>query len=102
MNSQLPSDLENRVRDAYQAAGRTVQPQTLRRTTPRVAAGSARRPRRLNALIPVAAAVAVLAVIGASVALPRLLTGSASPAVRPGSRGSVHRHSRTTRRSRSS
>ena len=68
-------------------AGRTVQPQTLRRTTPRVAAGSARRLRRLNALIPVAAAVAVLAVIGASVALPRLLTGSASPAGAAGKPG---------------
>jgi hypothetical protein len=77
MNGQLPSDLEDRIRDAYQAAGRTVQPQTLQRTTPRVAAGSARRPRRLYALIPAAAAVAVLAVIGASVALPRLLTGAA-------------------------
>jgi hypothetical protein len=77
VNSQLPSDLENRVRDAYQAAGRTVQPQTLRRTTPGIAAGPSRRSRRLNALIPVAAAVAVLAVIGASVALPRLLTGAA-------------------------
>ena len=98
MNSQLPSDLEDRVRNAYQAAG-TVQPQTLRRTTPRVAAGSARRLRRLNALIPVAAAVAVLAVIGASVALPRLLTGSARPAGKPGISAS---HSRTTRRSRSS
>lgn len=75
MNSQLPSDLEDRIRDAYQAAGRTVQPQTLRRTTPRLAAGPARRPGRLNALIPVAAAVAVLAVIGASLALPRLLAG---------------------------
>ena len=92
MNSQLPSDLEDRVRDAYQAAGRTVQPQTLRRTTPRVAAGSARRPRRLNALIPVAAAVAVLAVIGASVALPRLLTGSAGPAGKPGISASALAH----------
>ena len=92
MNSQLPSDLEDRVRDAYQAAGRTVQPQTLRRTTPRVAAGSARRPRRLNALIPVAAAVAVLAVIGASVALPRLLPGSASPAGKPGISASALAH----------
>lgn len=92
MNSQLPSDLENRVRDAYQAAGRTVQPQTLRRTTPRVAAGSDRRPRRLNALIPVAAAVAVLAVIGASVALPRLLTGPAGAAGEPGISASVLAH----------
>ena len=89
MNSQLPSDLEDRVRDAYQAAGRTVQPQTLRRTTPRVAAGSARRPGRLNALIPVAAAVAVLAVIGASVALPRLLTGAAG---KPGISASALAH----------
>jgi len=83
----MNSDLEDRIRDAYQAAGRTVQPQTLRRTTPEVAAGSTRRPRRLNALIPVAAAVAVLAVIGASVALPRLLTGSASPASAAGKPG---------------
>jgi hypothetical protein len=81
------NSLEDRIRDAYQAAGRTVQPQTLQRTAPRVAAGSARRPRRLNALIPVAAAVAVLAVIGASVALPRLLTGSASPASTAGRPG---------------
>jgi hypothetical protein len=78
MNSQLPGDLQDRVRDAYQAAGRTVQPQTLRRTTLRAADGSAGRPRRLNALIPVAAAAAVFAVIGASVALPRLLTGTAA------------------------
>ena len=67
MNTSLPSDLETRVRDAYQAAGRTVHPQTLRRTTPGIAAGPSRRSRRLNALIPVAAAVVVLAVIGASV-----------------------------------
>jgi hypothetical protein len=40
-----------------------------------VLAGPARRPRWPNALIPVAAAVTVLAVIAASVALPRLLTG---------------------------
>jgi len=80
MNSQPPSDLEDRIRDAYQAAGRTVQPQTLRRTTLRVAARPARRPGRLNAFIPVAAAVAVLAVVGASVALPRLLASPANPA----------------------
>jgi hypothetical protein len=92
MNSERPSDLEDRVRDAYQAAGRTVQPQTLRRTTPRGAAGSARRPRRLNALIPVAAAVAVLAVIGGSAALPRLLTGSAGPAGKPGISASALAH----------
>src|SRR6185437_7031286 len=89
MNTSLPSDLENRVRDAYQAAGRTVQPQTLRRTTPGIAAGPSRRSRRLKALIPVAAAVAVLAVIGASVALPRLLTGAAG---KPGNSASALAH----------
>ena len=89
MNSQLPSDLETRVRDAYQAAGRTVQPQTLRRTTPGIAARPSRRSRRLKALIPVAAAVAVLAVIGASVALPRLLTGAAP---KPGISASAFAH----------
>jgi hypothetical protein len=89
MNTSLPSDLENRVRDAYQAAGRTVQPQTLRRTTPGIAARPSRRSRRLNALIPVAAAVAVLAVIGASVALPRLLTGAAP---KPGISASAFAH----------
>jgi hypothetical protein len=89
VNSQLPSDLENRIRDAYQAAGRTVQPQTLRHTAPRAAAGPARRSRRLNALIPMAAAVAVLAVIGASVALPRLLTGAAE---KPGTSASAFAH----------
>lgn len=89
MNTSLPSDLENRVRDAYQAAGRTVQPHTLRRTAPGLAAGPVRRPLRLNALIPVAAAVAVLAVIGASVALPRLLTGAAG---KPGISASALAH----------
>ena len=89
MNTSLPSDLENRVRDAYQAAGRTVQPRTLRRTTPGIAAGPSRRSRRLKALIPVAAAVAVLAVIGASVALPRLLTGAAP---KPGNSASAFAH----------
>jgi hypothetical protein len=89
VNTSLPSDLENRIRDAYQAAGRTVQPQTLRRTAPGVAAEPARGSRRLNALIPVAAAVAVLAVIGASVALPRLLTGAAQ---KPGISASAFAH----------
>jgi hypothetical protein len=89
VNTSLPSDLENRVRDAYQAAGRTVQPQTLRRTAPGAAAGPDRRSRRLNALIPAAAAAAVLAVIGTSVALPRLLTGAAP---KPGISASAFAH----------
>jgi hypothetical protein len=70
-----PNDLEDRIRDAYQTAGRTVQ--TLQRTSPVLAAGSVRRPRRMNVLTPIAAAAAVIVVIAASVALPRLLAGSA-------------------------
>jgi hypothetical protein len=70
-----PNDLEDRIRDAYQSAARTVQ--TLQRTSPVLAAGSVRRPRRMNVLAPIAAAAAVIVVIAASVALPRLLAGSA-------------------------
>jgi hypothetical protein len=70
-----PNDLEDRVRDAYQSAARTVQ--TLQRPSPVLAAGSVSRPRRMNALTPIAAAAAVIVVIAASVALPRLLAGSA-------------------------
>ena len=74
MTDHLPDDLEERVRDAYQSAARTVQ--TLQRPCPMLAAGSVPRPRRMNALVPLAAAMAVIVVIGASVALPRLLTGA--------------------------
>src|SRR6202035_3134233 len=70
-----PDGLEDRIRDAYQSAARTVQ--TLQRTSPVLAAGSVRRPRRMNVLTPVAAAAAVIVVIAASVALPRLLAGAA-------------------------
>jgi hypothetical protein len=70
-----PGDLEDRVRDAYQSAARTVQ--TLQRTSPELAAGPAprARPRRMNAFVPIAAAAAVIVVIAASLAVPRLLTG---------------------------
>jgi hypothetical protein len=70
-----PNDLEDRVRDAYQSAARTVQ--TLQRPSPVLAAGSVRCPRRMNVLAPIAVAAAVIVVIAASVALPRLLAGSA-------------------------
>lgn len=47
-------------------------------------AGSVPRQRRINMLVPFAAAAAVIAVVGASVALPRLLTGaSSSPGAPP-------------------
>jgi hypothetical protein len=71
-----PGDLEELVRSAYQSAARTVRPEHLRRTSPMFTAGSVPRPRRIKMLVPFAAAAAVIAVVGASVALPRLLTGS--------------------------
>jgi hypothetical protein len=74
VTDHLPGHLEDGIRDAYQSAARTVQPQTLRKTSPMLAAGSAPRPRRTSAFVPIAAAVAVIVAIGASVALPRLLT----------------------------
>jgi hypothetical protein len=74
VTDQLPNDLEERVRDAYQSAARTVQ--TLQRPSPMLPAGSVPRPRRMNALVPLAAAIAVIVIVGASVALPRLLTGA--------------------------
>jgi hypothetical protein len=80
VTDDLPDGLEDRIRDAYQSAARTVQ--TLRRPSPVRAAGSVGRPRRMNVLAPIAAAAAVVVVIAASVALPRLLDGSArNPAV---------------------
>ncbi|MGH3197893.1 MAG: hypothetical protein ACRDOH_20440 [Streptosporangiaceae bacterium] len=75
MIDHQPNDLEDRIRDAYQSAARTVQ--TLQRPSPVLAAGSVRRPRRMNVLAPIAAAAAVIVVIAASVALPRLLAGAA-------------------------
>jgi hypothetical protein len=82
VTDHLPDDLEERVRDAYQSAARTVQ--TLQRPSAMLATGSGPRPRRMNAFVPVAAAVAVIVVIGASLALPRLLTGASQNPAAPG------------------
>jgi hypothetical protein len=84
VTDHLPGDLEDRVRDAYQSAARTVQPQTLRRLSPMLAAGSVPRPRRMNAFAPIAAAMAVIVIIAASAALPRLLTGASRNPAAPG------------------
>jgi len=86
-----PGDLEERVRDAYGSAARTVQ--TLRRTSPMSAAAPVprARPRRMNAFVPIAAAVAVIAVIAASVAVPRLLSGAARKSPATGAPGSSAR-----------
>jgi hypothetical protein len=92
VTDHLPADLEDRVRGAYQSAAQTVQPTTLRRTSPMPAAGSVPRSRRMNAFVPIAAAVAVLVVIGASVALPRLLTGAAQNPAAPGIGASAPGH----------
>ena len=83
MTDHLPGDLETRVRDAYQSAARTVQQQTLQRTSPVLTAGSVPRPRRMNAFVPIAAAIAVIVAVAASVALPRLLTGAAGSSRNP-------------------
>ena len=93
MTDHLPGDLEERVRTAYQSAARTVQ--TLQRPSPMLATGSVPRPRRMNAFTPLAAAMAVIVVIGASVALPRLLTGAAGSSqsrATPGSSASAPGH----------
>jgi hypothetical protein len=82
VTDRLPDDLEERVRDAYQSAARTVQ--TLQRLSPMPAAGSVPRPRRMNAFVPLAAAMAVIVVIGASLALPRLMTGASQNPAAPG------------------
>jgi hypothetical protein len=86
VTEHLPGDLENRIRDAYQSAARTVQPQTLRRTSPMLAARSLPRSRRMNAFMPIAAATAVIIAITVSVALPRLLTGATGSSRNPAGR----------------
>lgn len=85
MTDQRPGDLEARVRYAYQSAARTVQ--TLQRPSPMLADGSVPRRRRMNAFVPLAAAVAVIVAIGAGVALPRLLSGASRLPDTPGISG---------------
>ncbi len=87
MTDDLPGDLEDRVRDAYRSAAQTVQSQTLKRTSPPHTAGSVTRPRRMNAFVPIAAAMAVIVAIAVSVALPRLLTDTTGSSPKPAARG---------------
>jgi hypothetical protein len=86
VTDHMPGDLEDRIRDAYQSAARTLQPQTLRRTSSLLTAGSVPPRRRMNAFAPIAAAIAVIVAIGLSVALPRMLTSDSS-AANPATRG---------------
>lgn len=72
--------LEDRLRDAYQMAARTVRPETIRpgvqhhRAAP--ARSASRFRRRSSMFAPLAAAAAVLATIGAAIAVPHLVAGS--------------------------
>jgi hypothetical protein len=87
VTGHLPGDLEGRVRDAYQSAARTVQPQALEQASPLLSAGSVPRRRPMNAFVPVAAAIAVIVAIGVSVALPRLLNSTTGSSPNPATRG---------------
>jgi hypothetical protein len=74
------NDIEDRLRDAYQAVERAIRPETIR---PRVLpAGSTP-----NRFVPLAAAAAVIAVIAGAVTVPRLLTHS--PRATPGATSSA-------------
>ena len=72
------SALEDRVRDALRADAETVRPGTIPGVPPRPArpAVNRARVRRVRILLPLGAAVAVIAIVaGLSLAAPRLLSG---------------------------
>ena len=74
------NDLEDRLRDAYKNAARTVSPGTMRLTAP-PSPPARRRSRWMTVYAPLAAAAAVIVAIGIGVAVSRLTgvrTGSAS------------------------
>lgn len=72
--------LEDRLRDAYQAAARTVRPETIRpgvqyhRGAP--ARGTSGFRNRSGRFAPLAAAAAVAAIVGAAIVVPDLVAGS--------------------------
>jgi hypothetical protein len=76
MSTGHHEDLEARLRVAYQLVTATVRPEGIR---PSVLPQPVRRGRRLTAFAPVAAALAVVAVLAGAVMLPRLLP-AAGPA----------------------
>ncbi len=69
------NDIEDRLRDTYQAVERAIRPETIR---PRVLPAGSERPRSTR-FVPLTAAAAVIAVIAGAVTLPHLLTGSPAP-----------------------
>jgi hypothetical protein len=76
----VTTTLEDRLRDAYQAVGRTVRQETIRpsvqyhRTPP--ARHTTRIQKRFSMFAPLAAAAAVVVAVGAAVAIPHLVAGS--------------------------
>jgi hypothetical protein len=82
------NDLEDRLRDAYRAAGATVRPEAIRDLHVAVALPAERRPPRLRlpkwgrgVLVPLSAAVAVVALVAAMAAVVPHLDGTGA---RPG------------------
>jgi len=75
--------LEDRLRDAYQAAACTVRPDTIHAGVRYHAAPAARSHRRFTIFAPIAAAAAVVAVVAAAVTVPGHLAG------RPANRASA-------------
>lgn len=69
------NDIEDRLRDAYQAVERAIRPETIR---PGVLPAGQKRLRSTR-FLPLAAAAAVIAVIAGAVAVPHLLTDSPAP-----------------------
>jgi hypothetical protein len=71
--------LEDRLRDAYQAAALTVQPDTIRPGVQHHRAPASRSHRRFGIFAPIAAAAAVVAVAAAAVTVPNLVAGHRTP-----------------------
>jgi hypothetical protein len=83
------SGIEDLLREAYQEAARSVRPEQVRPAPALRQAPDQRRPGpvrgrpRWRALVPLAAAAAVVVVIGTVVAVPHLLRGAGPAAVTP-------------------
>jgi hypothetical protein len=76
----VTTTLEDRLRDAYQSAARAVRPETIRPGVQHRRAAPTRRTARLrrrpSLFAPLAAAAAVVAIVGTAIAVPNLVAGS--------------------------
>jgi hypothetical protein len=76
----MTTTLEDRLRDAYQAAAQTVRPETIRPGVQYHRAPPARRPSRFQKrsamFAPLAAAAAVVVAVGTALAVPLLAGGT--------------------------